>query len=752
MKKQNKHTIRGLGAHVSNPDAAALAKAINAGGDAKILVREAIIDAQIHHDWAGVAAIENSLTNVRNRTVARRSQNFGVRAVVVSRTDTGALAKLIPDGFEYGLAWLITMTFVRTDRDYWAGISVANEFHRLLAKREGGGGELYWGERAMCVPSFCFGPPSRYLITTEVANGNTSFLKAVQERGEVMFEAQELNTVGDIGATPLAYLLWGCKVVGTNTLDDLFNESVWLGDEELDRLNHEYIPLLAKASQTIGGDTFIAPGIASAAKAFDDSHWMSREHTLDPIIRVALLDETEGAWARVSLLESGSLPYLDQLLVSVFNRADMLVQTFRFPRTGNEMEDDAETIAKIMREHGIARVERTDPTVRRGANEVAHLTVDHDGQWCDVDDMYLGKAARVIRQAEWERGTHPPRGAEELPSVHYILRSGVEAILQGHYTSTTWGYIADRLSSPGDPIEKIVDAIRAAWAEGNPATLEWLLDKRKNMMLPARERALAVQFALSHAAVVSATDGLLEILDRTDLGDDCPVSFLQPPFDLTYFVTKTPAMALDEPNDTEGRVLIDGMFVQRWIEGETHHLLIDAFLTAPSHGHPYPLEVIPFKLSWVASDTLAHLREQIEEDDGLGRQVLDTYAGMALYMNSRDARKIERRDHSQAVESLAKKGRKKRKPEDYAAVNGSVDCIQVGPLEVSPQPFEHDATQTQRTGKRAHYRRGFVRFNQRVGKGRQQTRPVFVSPVLVNANKLADGLPEKKTYVIKDAG
>ena len=43
---------QGLAAHVSNPVASKLAREINNGGDVHTLVKEAIVDAQIHKDWA----------------------------------------------------------------------------------------------------------------------------------------------------------------------------------------------------------------------------------------------------------------------------------------------------------------------------------------------------------------------------------------------------------------------------------------------------------------------------------------------------------------------------------------------------------------------------------------------------------------------------------------------------------------------------------------------------------------------------
>ena len=70
---------QGLAANVSNPEAAQLAREINNGGDVRTLVKEAIVDAQIHRDWARVIAIENSLQRVDDRTIARHLGAVGTR-------------------------------------------------------------------------------------------------------------------------------------------------------------------------------------------------------------------------------------------------------------------------------------------------------------------------------------------------------------------------------------------------------------------------------------------------------------------------------------------------------------------------------------------------------------------------------------------------------------------------------------------------------------------------------------------------
>ena len=749
MGKNERHRVRGLAANIHNPKAAALACSINQGDNAGRLVRDAIIDAQIHVDWSGVAAIENSLVDVRNRTIARNALNVGGRALVVSRNDRSHLAQLIPEGFDHGLAWLVTLLFVRTDGDYDAGLSVGEAFHTLATEQSDLG--IYWGRQAMCVPTMCFGPPARHVVTSGMASGDTTTLENLQDRGFDYFEAQESRTVGDIGATPLAYLIWGCHVTGVRDLNDIFVEDIWCPGLDTRALSERLVPLLASAAQTIEGDTYVHPEILSADKALDMANWVSREQTIHAIVDNVLDSEIDGAIARISLLEPAGLPYMDQLLLSFFNKANMLVQTFGFSRSGNEMEVDADYLERMLRDHGIKNVERVTPLQKRGSNDVASITVDGDGRWVPADKAGLGDAGLLIRELGWidiSDGGRALPGSHQLPSVLYVAQCGAAAVLGEHYRPEVWDAIKAVLANPGDPMDKIEMACKDIWT-GASGTLNWLIEYRWANLFPPREIALAAQFKCSNGAVVVATEGLIRLLEQTDIGEDCPAQFLQSGFETMYLVTKIPADALDAPPD--GRCFINGILAQRWAEGETQHLLLDTFLTGDINSpfYAYPFEAVPIHIKWTDGDSLGNIRSQIDKADGLGQQVLDLYAGLALYMNSKDARLVDRKDHSAAAKALSEKGRKKRKKEDYETANGSVDAIHIGPEESDPATICGAASATSaHKGKKAHYRRGFVRINQRVGKGRQQTRPVFIPPVLVNANKLAGAPLAKKNYKI----
>ena len=750
MSKSDKHKITGPAASVQNLNAAGLARAINKGGDALALMQNAILDAQLHSDWRGVGAVETSLENVRHRSIARGSQNIGARAVVVSRSDKGDLARLIPDGFEYGLAWLVTLFYVRTDGDYWAGLEIGDEFHQLVTKEADL--PIYWGSEALCVPAFAFGPPTRQSLTIALSNQRPDVVDDIQERGFDLYLAQEGYAKGDIGANPIPFMLWGCFVTGVSNLMELFDQSVWCPGLDADALSKRLAPLVARATEIVGGETFVHPQVLSADQAHDLSNWVAREQTIDAIINNVLDEPTDDFTARISLLVPSKPPYLDQLLIAFYNPVNMLIQTFRFARSGHELEEDVEKLAQMVRQRGVSKIEYVDPQSPRGSNEVNRIVVDGKGEWISSENAGLGDAQCLLRKLAWlplHLGDLAPAGAYLLPTVSYVHHCGAAAAFGEHYQPEVWTAIRAALSEPGDPLELITGICRKAWA-GSPEVFDWLLANDYGFLLPDRAAALAVQFKESNGSIVIATDNLLTLLEQTDIGEDCSAEFLQAGFESVYLVVKTPAVDVFFNGENHSNFIINGILAQRWVDDETNHLLLDIFLTGePGNEYDaFPIEILPFHFRWTKGDTLANLRQQIDQDDGLGQQILDLYAGLTLYMNSKDARVVEHRDHTAAAQALGLKNRKKRRKEDYLAVNSTVDAIHIGPEESALITGTESSETPSYKGKKAHYRRGFVRMNQRFGPGRTQTRPVFIPPVLVNANKLVGSLPPKKEYKI----
>ena len=361
---------QGLAAHVSNPEAAKLAREINNGGDVRALVKEAIVDAQIHRDWARVIAIENSLQRVDDRTIARHLGAVGTRAVVVSRIDGGSLAARIPEGYQHGLAWLVCLMFVRLDSDLVTAGAIAKSFCSKAAAVGGFG--VDWGPTPMCLPPLAFGGPMRITTTEATARGDLGQLYGVRDFAARAVEAQVRASTGD--SSSLAHILWGTVVTGTNEpLADLFNEEIWCPGFDHKARAPEMTRFLAEAATEFDGDTYIHPECLSAPAANEFARRMVNEQVISKVVegrlKSQLGEQLEGASARITKLIPNGLPYMDQLLISIWTRANILVQSLRIPRSGNPLEVDAKIIADFCRAQGIKSVDMPELASPIGAND-----------------------------------------------------------------------------------------------------------------------------------------------------------------------------------------------------------------------------------------------------------------------------------------------------------------------------------------------------------------------------------------------
>lgn len=742
-------------AHISNPAAAGLARAINKGGEVGSLLRAAFIDAQVHNDWKGVVAIENSLEREDDRTLARHLGNIAARALVVSRRDDGSFAARIPAGFDYGLAWLVCLVYVRTDADTATGFGIGQSFHDRVTSLGGMG--IDWGPVAICLPPIAFGGPTRLMATEAASQGDPDTILAIQRHAQDKIQDQVDASSGPASSHSVSYVVWGSVVTGSeDPLRDLFDEEVWCPGVDRGAISAPLTEVLAAAAAEYHGDTFIHPECLSANEAQDFARMMANEQTIDAIVnavvRPRVADDLRDAHVRITKIIPHSPPYMDQLLISFWGRANVLFQTFRLPRSGLPLDDDANRIADMCRRRGIRDVKLLELARPIGANDAPGYAVGADGRLISPLLAAIGDATSLIQKLDWreldESILATQKGTRQLPAVLAVEKQGALSVLGEHYTPSAWLRIKEALAAPGDPCSIIAGALRRTWA-GPADDLTWLLDRCEQMMLPSREVALAAQFKLAQGAIVKATPSLLELLAETDIGDDCPAMYLRAGFDLMYLVLRVPAASLDEPDDDDDRCYIDGVLVQRWSDSAGQHLLLEAFLTAGKDvNEPETLlEAVPLRFTLDDDATLGALRGQITEADQDLLQVLDLYAGVMLYMNSRDARVINGHDRTDAAAALSAMNRKKRRPEHYQALNSAVDAICVGPEAPVPGAKqllgEHGCG-----GLRPHYRRGFVRFGQRVGKGRVETRPVFIPPVLVNAHKLLGSPPEKKRYMV----
>lgn len=223
-----------------------------------------------------------------------------------------------------------------------------------------------------------------------------------------------------------------------------------------------------------------------------------------------------------------------------------------------------------------------------------------------------------------------------------------------------------------------------------PEDLPWALDAYERALLPERAHALAAQFKLSGWSRGSGDTGARGDTAEHRYRRGLPSQFLQGGFDVMYLVFRVPAQAYSEESDDDDAdevFLIDGVLVQRWEEAGVQHLQLDGFITrGPVDGSdPFLTEVATLNVVVGETSTLADLYSQMDLADGVLKQALDLYAGVMLYMNSRDARVQRKDEHAEAAAALAALNRKKRRKEHYQRLNSSVDAIHVGPETVSAE-------------------------------------------------------------------
>eukprot|EP01034_Spumella_vulgaris_P040167 gene40167-49675_t len=290
-----------------------------------------------------------------------------------------------------------------------------------------------------------------------------------------------------------------------------------------------------------------------------------------------------------------------------------------------------------------------------GANDYPGYVVGLDGGVIKISVAGMGDASSLIQSLDWDdpEVDGDLTGVEQLPFVLAIEKLGVMATLGRHYQPQLWQAFKESLSHAGDPIALMKQDMVRFW-RGAADDLPWALEAYEHALLPERSHALAAQFKLASGAVVQVTPGLVEILQNTDIGGDCPSQFLQGGFDVMYLVFRVPVQAYCEENEDEDLdevFLIDGVLVQRWETGGVQHLQLDAFITSgPADGSdPYLTEVATLNAVIEDAATLADLHNQIDPADGVLKQALDLYAGVMLYMNSRDARVQRKDEHTEAA-------------------------------------------------------------------------------------------------------
>lgn len=735
--------------HVANPDATKLARQLAKLPNKEEAIRQAFLDALLNQDWSRVAALENSFETVELRTLARKLGALASRGFLVHRTDPSELAWRIPSGYEFGIAWLVVAPFVRTDSDYWSGQVIGEAFWRELDRSATP--SIAWSSVPLCLAQATFGPTVRAILTKLVFEGQLDRLEDVIERAGQLYEEKFESERASGGKSPLAYFLWGCFVTGTNDASVLLDEQTWAPGLDVDAVAAAVTAQIAIASQEVEDETYIHPRVMSASDAYAFGIAMTTEQQALEGVAHYFDGEAGAVEALVSILEPNSLPYMDQLLISFWTKVGTCRYSYRMPRTDESPDEHAESVIEMLTRLGVASIRRVRPAARRGANEVHGWVVKPDGEWEKIDTARVGTAKRFITRWEWDTNEdvaldvhRHPRAYASKPALQLMEDIGATKVLQSHYQPAVGAAVMDALSRPGDPVMAIEGAILDQAGPDRDLAVALLRDEHE-ILVPLRPLAAAVQFRAAGGTIAVASDGLMAILDDLSIGDDCPMEMLRPAFDILYLRLR---LAIPEGHDLRGDVL-DGVLVQRFDGGQ--RLLLDG-VVVEAHGkgvdEALPSDMVTLNVGVAVEATYGQALAQIDPADAFGREMFRLVAGFLMYMNSRDARSVDSPDLDRVRSRLGALARKKRKHDDYEELAASFNHIVIGPEQI-PEEIQQIAD-LKRRGMKVHYRRGFVRHNQRWGPGRTLIRPVFIPPVLVNAKKLLPGEmpPPKKKYSV----
>lgn len=277
------------------------------------------------------------------------------------------------------------------------------------------------------------------------------------------------------------------------------------------------------------------------------------------------------------------------------------------------------------------------------------------------------------------------------------------------------------------------------------------------------EYSRAEQWEIHSGVTYEVTGPLLDSMANTDIDPDVPIHLVRTPF---------PVISLKpEPGrcfHDLGFALLTDFPVEEVIvsrlpavdDPDTEYLGFELLLPATrADGTP---------MGGMSLFTEIFIKVGIHENTPIGEKVLDHIQGddrgespqdwlefvtfllkILLYITVPSARAERRFERADRLAAAAAEKSPKRRATLESDAERAYDRIVIGPKSA---PIEEQSADV--TGHRelpTHWRRGFFR-RQRHGEGREQTKHVFIPPVLVRADRLSGDvpLPTPREYLVKD--
>lgn len=368
------------------------------------------------------------------------------------------------------------------------------------------------------------------------------------------------------------------------------------------------------------------------------------------------------------------------------------------------------------------------------------------------DLAFFSKQSEVVQRAM----AHPDRTQPKLLALPHPKRIGLFGMIAAEWAilERIAPEVAKEVLSPDSNRYDIAHRLATGPAR------EFFGDNREALM----EIALRAMVHKNRVRLLQTTDALEERLRLSDFGDEVPGSWFRPPFPACFieFGTKRdfPWTLLDPVSGEhriEGAYLIEG----KSLEGPGGEPLdrpvpaFDLIITASPVGKTSHLDDAFIHSTLIISDEaepVTHLMERtvsrframnqgVASDDRFVA-VIAHLAKILIYLGTRDARTSDVREGSLAQSRLAgiKSPGKRAKAERQSQV--LYDRVVVG-----PERFYDTKNYEAGTSVRTHWRRGHFRM-QRHGAGLSLSHPVWIQPLLVNADQL-NGEVAVGEYVVK---
>lgn len=303
--------------------------------------------------------------------------------------------------------------------------------------------------------------------------------------------------------------------------------------------------------------------------------------------------------------------------------------------------------------------------------------------------------------------------------------------------------------------------------------------------------AIPVYYKESNGKIFTFYNSLIRDLIKTDISDNVPSTLLRPPFASTYFKfgNENEDFGVYVNNSESGDHIIEGCYV---LESTVPHILnndaakmVGILPDTPTRivnlmfvGKPkatalddathnltlYIQDSVPLTIEEVLENHFKYysdkemakwnseidgykIKESTDEEWNRVRECVKLLSKCMVYLNCAESRLTDVNEHTELLNRIKQLGTKKAIKHERK-LSKVYDYVLVGTKE---SPFESAMKLAESQDSRfvkPHWRRGHIRM-QRYGEELSKQKIIFISPVLINKDKLNSGESADREYKVK---